>query len=183
MSFDIGRNLWFCDILINPLAKSYFPFVQLVLARYQPSSLSGAELSTSVELDMAQAVPNRVAVADVSAIDTSQASPVPVHVTGALGTGPYGQPNLVAAVVQSQSGGTDDINWVNTAPAINLHLTSGTNPVATWKGTVSRPPGAGPYRVLLTESEQYYRGPSSPGSSTPGGGSAQRIVYADTLAL
>jgi hypothetical protein len=183
VSFDADRNLWFCDIMIKPLANAYFPFVQLVLVRYQPASLSGAALSTSVVLDMAQAVPNRVLTADVTAVNPAQASPVPVHVTGALGPGPFGQPNLVHAVVQSQSGGTDDVNWTDTAAPVTLHLTSGTHPVASWKGTVTRPAGSGPYRLLVTEAEQYYRGPSAPGSTTPGGGIGQRVVYADALAL
>jgi hypothetical protein len=183
VSFDSDRNLWFADILVKPLASSYFPFVQLVLARYQPASLGGAELSASVVLDMAQAVPNRVLVADISGVDPAQASTVPVHVTGAIGPGPYGQPNVVRAVVQSQTGGTDDLDWADTAPAANLHLTSGSNPVATWKGTVSRPAGPGPYRVLVTESERYYRGPASLGSTSPGGGIGERVVYADAVAL
>jgi hypothetical protein len=183
VSFDSTRNLWFADIEIKPLASAYFPFVQLVLVRYQPASLSGAELSPSVVLDMAQAVPNRTLVTIVTGVNPTQPSPVPVHLTGALGPGPYGQPNVVKAVVQSQSGGTDDLNWIDAAPAVNLHLTSGTNPIATWKGTVTRPAGSGPFRVLVTESEQYYRGPSAPGSTSPGGGIGERVVYADVLAL
>jgi hypothetical protein len=132
---------------------------------------------------MAQAVPDRMVVADLSGVNPSQNSPVKLQVTGAVGPGPYGQPNVVRATVQVQSGGTDDVNWSDTAAPVKLHLTSGTNPVGTWKGTVTRPAGAGPYRVLVAEVEQYFRGPKSPGSSTPGGGIGERLVYADTLAL
>lgn len=45
--FDDVRQLWYCDIEIDH-GRSYWPFVRLALARYQPASDSGAHLSDVV---------------------------------------------------------------------------------------------------------------------------------------
>lgn len=59
--FDQERNLWRCDIEMNP-TETYFPFVRLGLARYQPSSLSGekdCKLSAVVLAEFMQLTPDR----------------------------------------------------------------------------------------------------------------------------
>jgi hypothetical protein len=48
--YDAEQRLWFCDIEINQGA-SYWPFIRLALARYQPVSVSGAHLSSVVLAD------------------------------------------------------------------------------------------------------------------------------------
>ncbi|HYN06333.1 MAG TPA: hypothetical protein VES67_02985 [Vicinamibacterales bacterium] len=47
---DAVRRLWYCDIEINQGA-SYWPFIRLALARYQPTSVTGAHLSPVVLAD------------------------------------------------------------------------------------------------------------------------------------
>ena len=48
--YDPDRDLWYCDIAVNPgnSERSYMPFVRLALARYQPNSLPGVHLSRVV---------------------------------------------------------------------------------------------------------------------------------------
>lgn len=58
VSYDSERRLWFCDIEINTGA-SYWPFVRLALARYQPCSTDGAHLSEVVLADVMQLTPDR----------------------------------------------------------------------------------------------------------------------------
>jgi hypothetical protein len=71
------RQLWFCDIGLNP-AAAYFPFVRLALARYQPSSIDGAYLSNVVLADFVALTPGRwLALADTGNPRTKQ-----VTVTG-----------------------------------------------------------------------------------------------------
>ncbi|HEX8159632.1 MAG TPA: hypothetical protein VF526_19800 [Solirubrobacteraceae bacterium] len=48
--FDHERRLWYCDIEIDQ-GTAYWPFVRLALARYQPASLQGQELSEIVLTD------------------------------------------------------------------------------------------------------------------------------------
>jgi hypothetical protein len=57
--YDDERQLWYCDIEIKLAAKSYYPFIQLALARYQPTSVLHAHLSHSVLADFMQLVPDR----------------------------------------------------------------------------------------------------------------------------
>ena len=45
--YDQERRLWFCDIEVN-WGASYFPFIRLALARYQPVALENAYLSNIV---------------------------------------------------------------------------------------------------------------------------------------
>ena len=60
--FDTERQMWFCDIAIDP-GQMYFPFVKLLLARYQPHSVreenSDVCLSPIVVAKMTQLMPER----------------------------------------------------------------------------------------------------------------------------
>jgi len=56
--YDEERRLWYCDIEIEAGA-SYYPFIRLALARYQPVSIMGAHLSDVVMADFMQLAPDR----------------------------------------------------------------------------------------------------------------------------
>lgn len=60
--FDEDRQTWFCDLNINP-GSMYFPFVKLILARYQPYSVRKEEedvcLSPVVAASFTQLMPDR----------------------------------------------------------------------------------------------------------------------------
>ncbi|MFO0887940.1 MAG: hypothetical protein U0790_02215 [Isosphaeraceae bacterium] len=49
--YDEERRLWYCDIEVDQGA-SYWPFIRLALARYHPTSVSGAHLSDVVLADL-----------------------------------------------------------------------------------------------------------------------------------
>ncbi|WP_035850831.1 hypothetical protein [Kitasatospora azatica] len=52
VQFDEQRGLWYCDIeLTGAPEQTYWPFLRLALARYQPNSLPGLELSEAVLTD------------------------------------------------------------------------------------------------------------------------------------
>jgi hypothetical protein len=55
---DQEKDLLYCDIDIEA-QHSYFPFVRLALARYQPCSLNGYELSAPVRAEFIQLTPDR----------------------------------------------------------------------------------------------------------------------------
>jgi hypothetical protein len=58
--YNQERGLWYCDIQFNPeVYKSYYPFVRLALARFQPNSVPNAHLSRVVLADFAQIAPDR----------------------------------------------------------------------------------------------------------------------------
>lgn len=56
--WDADRQLWYSDIEIAH-GESYFPFIRLAVARYQPSSLPGAHLSNVVITDFSALAPDR----------------------------------------------------------------------------------------------------------------------------
>ena len=58
VEYDKSRKLWYCDIEIDA-GESYWPFVRLALARYQPKSYWGVELSRVVLADFVQLAPDR----------------------------------------------------------------------------------------------------------------------------
>ena len=62
VKFDAERKLWYADLVIDPKER-YFPFVKLMMARYQEHSLrisnSDVCLSQVVETDFIQLVPER----------------------------------------------------------------------------------------------------------------------------
>jgi hypothetical protein len=48
--YDADRQLWYCDIEVH--TGAYYPFIRLALARYQPTSITGAHLSNVVLADI-----------------------------------------------------------------------------------------------------------------------------------
>jgi hypothetical protein len=58
VEFDPARKLWFSDIEVKA-GGSYFPFIRLALARFQPTSVEDCHLSRVVQTDFVQLVPDR----------------------------------------------------------------------------------------------------------------------------
>jgi hypothetical protein len=56
--YDADRRLWYCDIEIT-FGASYYPFIRLALARYQPISIPRAHLSNIVMADFAALASDR----------------------------------------------------------------------------------------------------------------------------
>ncbi|HVJ44289.1 MAG TPA: hypothetical protein VM639_22490 [Dongiaceae bacterium] len=56
--FDPARRLWFCDVPMTG-SRSYFGFIKLAIARYQPQSIDGHEISTVFRADFVQMIPER----------------------------------------------------------------------------------------------------------------------------
>ncbi|MEO1251932.1 MAG: hypothetical protein AAFW81_06260 [Pseudomonadota bacterium] len=62
VGYDEERGLYYCDIVVTPPRGSYFPFIRLALARYNPISVDGAHLSPIVMTNVQQLTPDRLAV-------------------------------------------------------------------------------------------------------------------------
>ncbi len=101
--YSEDRKLWFVDVAIEP-AAAIWPFVRLVVARYQPNSIPGKALSKAVRCDFAQLLPERTLT--VSRPDTDH---VRVTVTGPIGLRDQGR-NL-AGGANIQGGGTGDTRF------------------------------------------------------------------------
>ncbi|MBV8777352.1 MAG: hypothetical protein JO258_09170, partial [Alphaproteobacteria bacterium] len=106
LAYDTARGLWFCDITFANVA-AYTPFVRLALARYQPHSIEGVELSRVVLADFAQIAPNRTALLSIDPADPRRAR----LVVGGLGPR---LPTLsqIGVVVQQRNPAVEsDLGW------------------------------------------------------------------------
>jgi hypothetical protein len=167
VGFEADRQLWYADITVKP-GFTYSPFLRLALARYQPISITGVELSTVVLAQFAQLAPDRALSVVFSSTDQTKLT---VTVTGQTYTPMNGYADAASVHVLVQTANpalTGDLAWT-TASQTPL---AASDPVGTWSGTVTLPGARGtqPFRLVIQEHEK----PSMGGS---------RLVYADAVQL
>jgi hypothetical protein len=155
VQFDTSRGLWYCDIeLFN--SASYMPFVRLALARYQPHSIDGVELSKVVLADYAQLAANRSAVISIDPTDPRNAN---VFV-GGIGPEAPTQSVIEVTVQRRLADATSDLAW-EVAPTTDVTVAENA-PDATeadavlWSGTISfaKTPPRGQFRIVIREFER-----------------------------
>jgi hypothetical protein len=173
VSYDPDRELWYSDIEVAA-GHSYFPFIRLALARFQPSSLDGAHLSPVVITDFAQLIADRTATVSVSGSQaTVTVSGVTAYNIMATGISPFsplppGAPDptrsrKLTVTLQSRAAGSkSDLAWnddsetylnpVKRRGLVTKKLTE------TWSGKISIPEGVaglGTHRLLIQEHEFF----------------------------
>lgn len=193
VQFDSTRRLWYCDVAVDPAALStYFPFVRLALARYQPKSLPGLELSRVVLADQVQVSPPRsVRVSS----DPSDRNAFGVQVDGISYASNAWRPGdtrgefeadnpapdlVLVSIEQRVPGTTDDVGWTpasvpGASIAINGAAKAGTEvqPSAPlWTGKATLPAGwsTGQFRIVIREFEHLLSDDSLVKQKTVGGG-------------
>jgi len=183
--YDRRRKLWYCDIEIEP-GGTYFPFVRLSLARYQPHSVPNAELSRVVMTDFVQLAPDRTAELDLRPLSGS----AHLTVTGYSGRNILGGsgPNTTmrAALETRMQGIPGDLGWKRLD---EIELSSSLDGFhVSWTGTLDLPHGLedGSHRIVITEVETHRRDaianePAEP--DPPDGYVRERVVYADAFEL
>ncbi len=111
VSYDPERQLWYADIVVRP-GDSYFPFIRLALARYNPVSIPGAHLSSVVMAEFVQLTPDRLAVV------TQAGNKVHVAVYGTGTSAPAGpgpRSGLFDLSIETLAPGADhDLGWLAT---------------------------------------------------------------------
>ena len=190
VEYDEARQLWYCDITIDP-GSAYFPFIRLALARYQPKSVENAHLSRIVLADFAQLAPDRTAIVTYS-------SPTSLKVA-VKGTGVYqgtwlgkNTSEMEVSLEQRKAGVDEDLGWgpvPNSTVALEPHEYSALT--TTWVGDITLPQSAkDKYRLVIREYERYAvdKAPEGDESKLTMNVQAQRptdrrLVYADTLIL
>jgi hypothetical protein len=173
VQWDADRQRWACDIVLPP-GRLYQPFAHLALARYQPNSLEGAELSPVAALEWAQLAPDRAATVVLDLLDLTK---VTVTVAGwsAAGTDAVrGKPNAVSVILQTSAAlAPGDLDWTTVGAAQGQALTASTRPDGTtsWTGVLRlpKPRLLAPFRLVVTEQETY--------------GSGGKLTYSDVIRL
>jgi hypothetical protein len=178
--FDETRKLWYCDVQLDQ-TRSYAPFVRLALARYQPHSLPGVELSRVALADYAQLTPTRSAVLMLDPFDSLHAR---LHVGGLAPAEPTRARIEVTVEERRRPALHTDLDW-QPAPVTDVQVVEDAPApaqpdAALWAGTISfaREPGQGLYRVVVREYETIE-------IETPRGQRqryGERLVYAETFA-
>jgi hypothetical protein len=172
-SFD-DRGRCFADILLDP-HDSYFPFVRFALARYQPNSVPGMEMSAVLQADFAQLAPHRALTVtpdgndrvEISLSGITHETAVDPENAGRTGT-------WVRVSIRERIPGTlDEAGWQTIGDLVELNRTE-----LTWHGAVtvpaSRTPGA--IQLLIEELETY----KSVDEVTGAPDLRDRVVFAET---
>jgi hypothetical protein len=179
VAFDPDRKLWYCDIVFsNP--DAYGPFVRLALARYQPSSITGVELSHVVLADFAQLAPDRSASLSLDPATPARARLV---VGGPAPSGPV--ESTVTVAVEARMPGVDsDLGWTPAQPAdvsVTEDSPAPSQPASVlWSGTITfgSEPAPGEFRIVVREYEVIEVDPPTGSDAAKYG---QRLVYASIL--
>jgi hypothetical protein len=177
--------------------NSYFPFVRLALARYQPNSIEGVELSRVVTTDFVQLVPDRTLETTFSA-DKKE---ITVLVAGVKPSQTFASKhsigdflNQVEVSVERQAPEiATDLGWMPSAEAVvhrdvqleRLAISRRVPVLWAGKATLPEPAGTKKYRLVVKEFELFYE--DAPDVNNPGAFSgtkpAQRLVYADMVVV
>lgn len=182
VQYDSQRQLWFCDIEIDA-GDSYFPFVRLALARFQPDSVTDAHLSRVVLADFAQLAPDRT-VTLVSEPDNPDLFNIALAgLSYRFNTGPVptSEPEQVGgdievSVEERLAGTSGDLGWLPTAIKVHVDQNS-TRGGLLWSGHVTLPPEreAKQFRLAIREFERYAS------DAVRGFTVNRRLVFADTV--
>lgn len=155
VAYDSERQLWYSDILIDA-GPSYYPFIRLALARFQPCSVAGTELSRVIAADCVQTAPDRLVW-----VGPDPNNPFLVKVS-LSGVAPRGCFNVVCpnrVIVRAEvclSGIKDSPLWAPVAaPWVALAEMQVSKTVTVWSGSITLPQvrDAQRYRLVVEEYE------------------------------
>jgi hypothetical protein len=154
VAYDCERGLWYCDIPMES-GPAYYPFVRLALARYQPCSIKGCEISRVVTADCVQTAPDRML--SVSA-DPDDPRDVQVTVSGIapLRSEKVAWPNWVIARAEACIPKTEAVVWVPVqGPWTVLTDRQVTKHATVWHGGLRLPQtrASQRYRIVVEEYE------------------------------
>jgi hypothetical protein len=185
VDYDPATQMWFADVVMDQ-GKAYFPFVKLALARYQPYSLPGCELSPVVIADFVQLTPDRVA----SAVVATDKQSVTVSVVGHTysdndaAIGSTAKATVTATLERSATKGdattgwtaiTSEVELTRQVPSLVAILAGDTRTV--WRDAISlaNTTAGITYRVVVREYEHFAQYQST--TKRP------RLVYVEALPL
>lgn len=188
VGYDETRHLFYCDIDIDA-GPSYYPFVRLALARYQPKSIPGAEVSRIVLADFAQFAPDRMAWI---MRDPQDPDLLKMTVSGA-GYRKNKSFNCAGSMevrlerwLSEEEG---DIGWVPVLfGPLSLQADQTLQTLTVWTATFHLPPHRpdARFRLIFEEYESFLGDPAQ-GQVLPDGrfgeGRERRLVYSDAVEI
>ncbi|MEU7576604.1 hypothetical protein AB0B50_03245 [Streptomyces sp. NPDC041068] len=193
------RRLWYVDIDVDfgstaVAGTSYFPYVRLALARYQPYSVDPLHLSKVERAEFAQLVPPRSITGhrDGDRLTLRMTGPATYNELGELsGTGATAAAasRRVAVSLQSRANlQTDEMDWKPLGTPVELTCRPEGGGFA-WSGGIAAPDGQllTSYRLLVQEYELYRTDKDTATDTATVNGTevpaARRLVHADYFGL
>jgi hypothetical protein len=197
--YDPDKQLWYCDVDLDlgvpARERAYFPYLRLALARYQPYSVVGLELSKIVQAEFAQPVPPRTLVVQQSAdhgLLITLSGPTAADSLGALaGTGlpaVAASHRVTVSIQQRGSIADSELDWQPLgSPRELICQTAGSG----FSWTAQIPPAEIDitlrYRLLIEEYERHISDPGTAEETVEIGGQqvpvGHRLTYAVTVPL
>lgn len=201
--YDTERQLWYSDIEVDP-GDTYYPFIRMALARFQPNSIENAHLSRVVLADFVQLTPDRTVTM------TRQGDSLNVLLSGVSYSkapvgGKHGKPESrisdVKVTLESRDIDTkiedEDLGWVPVStPKAKLKRLSRkgvqARRVRGWEWNFKLPDSGGQkefrilikeYEVFLADDEPRQDTPLPPGSELWTTKEERRLVYAHSLRI
>jgi hypothetical protein len=207
--YSVDRRMWYVDVAIDP-GSTFWPFVRLAVARYQPDSIPGCHLSAPVQCDFVQLTPERttsVSRTDVRHVRVVVSGPIGVReqppgrgsstAPVPLGIDDYAawvrmHRKVVARLQRRDPAIPTDLGW-ETVTATELTVRGfGRNVFeAAWVGELEAPedlqlrtPGENPdWRVAVEEWERLKGDPDDLADPDAPPVWEQRLIYADEITL
>ena len=185
--YNAERELWFFDIQMDPAqVVSYFPFIRLALAAYQPNSIPNAHLSRVVQTDFMQLANDRTL--KVSLLKNYAFN---VSVTG-YGSGKRDGCRMEASIETLPAGANKDFGWVKVKGSrvlrnpVNLPLSPINTSTNLWKWeAIMKLPTTDRkerFRLVVKEYERYLADGNITGDRPKHANKgAERVVYMDIV--
>ena len=190
VEYDEERQLWYCDLELDP-GQSYFPFIRLALARFQPDSVPGAHLSKVVVANFAQILPERNLVVTFNPANLSEINFTLSGVSFIQGYAGSGPGVVEVSLEKKNINLPEELGW-EPVPEATVLLTpqrSSAAEVSTfiWKGTLKIPRGIEikDYRLVVREFEIFDTDEIDKSARAVAAvpKKYKRLVYAETIKL
>lgn len=191
VKYDRDRQLWYCDIQLDVVSSvSYFPFVRLALARYQPNAIAEAKLSPVILADFAQLAPDRSVILTYNPYNPDRLN---VTVSGLTykaiadtnGRREEGGSTIEITVEQRIPNIEGDLGWTQQQKVAEQQAPGTGNLL--WHGEVNLPSQRRPkeYRLVIKEFDALYTDPlpQRDGSRSAVAVKTKRLVYADAIEI
>lgn len=154
VQFDASRNLWYCDIALNTGA-TYTPMVKLALARYQPNSLAGVELSRIRLADIISLEPGRTAtVVRKNSHQLSSVTLTGLSYSKAAGS-KTAAPGEAELVVEKRKPAIHDetLGWEQVGDPVKMTAGHARGGLTSWTATNVKVPSSGQIRLAINQYE------------------------------
>jgi hypothetical protein len=154
VKYDPVRDLWYCDVVVN-IGESYTPMIRLALARYQPDSVKGAELSRIVLADVMSLEPGRAVLIKRKSPTLLESVVLAGYSYRSDGDQARTGPGLAELVVERRVPAVKDavIGWEPVAKPIVMHATTDKKGLTVWTARNVAIPAGGTHRLYLVQYE------------------------------